>query len=1281
MFKDDDCMEPIPLGMESGDIPDKNIWASTYGNKRLPSYARLGRPSGAWSASTPNGEQFLAIDLGRRYIITAVATQGRQGTEEYVAEFMLETSDDNSTWRVYTTELGIDEIFIANSNGQDVKRNTLVFPIRARYIRFRPWRWSSSMSMRVEVYGCRFNSDIAYFDGNAHISYDISNLPVAIHSTEDQLRIHFKTNKPNGILFYTDGNQGDYLALELKRGYLYLHVDLGSTRLVRGGTTLVGGSMLDDHQWHDVLVRRKGKNIILTVDRLETVGEAAGDFFRLDLDSKLFVGGIPTFTKPGVTVRYNFYGCIENAQFNGVEIIRDARENRERFSTFGLVPYQCQLEKIVPITFPTITASMDVVGEPSGVGSGTVRASLDFRTHNTDGLIFYHEFSEKGFVKVELNSEGYVLYHVESQTGQIVEDIIRNNDVESPTKSFSDGLWHSLFLSVDTEKVNCTVDRNSIVSSRKLNIKAGQNYHLGGRETNVGFVGCMRHLDIANLPNTDGLPRGATTKGVTIGTCSIRDRCTPNPCENNGVCYQTWSTFSCDCDKTGYRGAVCHISAHYLSCRFYKMQNQNQKKETIKIDLDGSGPLRPFEVDCSQNNEEGKSIFETDVGHNSENPVTVNGYDPAGSYVRNVRYSAGIEELNELVERATSCEQFISYKCNNSRLFAMPPDGSNAETFGWWVGRTFQPMYYWGKAAPGSKKCECGLTASGCEGSSTTCNCDAGLLQQKVDSGFLRHKEYLPVLELHFGDTGTVTDNKIGEHQLGKLKCEGDNLFDNVVTFRKPDAVIKFPTFEAKSSGDIWFQFKTTIRDGVMIHCVGPKDYIRVEISSGNTIKFRFDAGDGERVLQIRTAAGLNDDRWHAVHVERNRKQAWLKLDTQGEEVWNEPPEQGPRTMDLTSPLVVGAAVGYQDGFVGCIRGLMVNGVLLDMKGMVSRGEVTYGVSEGCIGKCSSNPCFNGGTCYEGYSSYTCDCSYTPFRGWMCGREVGANMVPSHMITYKFDSTHGLSATDFEFAQIGFSTAKMQGILMQIRNAANTEYISVEINNHGGVKMAFDIGYGRDEINTENHGISYANNQQHVVTIHITERGRHIKMQVDNYEPTIRRIPVSETADTILNDPAIMYIGRNDTMPLGKGFEGCIYRMQVQNIFPLKRVFQDPRPSYVTLTPKGMIREDMCGFEEITQPPDPVETRPPDDSLVNITYPVTFDEGMALYERVIVGVVLSLFLLILIIVLYIICYHTRQKGDYETKEAKGADLADNPDMAVMYNQDGHPIPKRKEWFV
>jgi len=39
--------------------------------------------------------------------------------------------------------------------------------------------------------------------------------------------------------------------------------------------------------------------------------------------------------------------------------------------------------------------------------------------------------------------------------------------------------------------------------------------------------------------------------------------------------------------------------------------------------------------------------------------------------------------------------------------------------------------------------------------------------------------------------------------------------------------------------------------------------------------------------------------------------------------------------------------VDHRDGFVGCMRGLRVNGVLMDMRGEVARGKVTYGVSEG----------------------------------------------------------------------------------------------------------------------------------------------------------------------------------------------------------------------------------------------------------------------------------------------------------------------------------------------
>ena len=44
-----------------------------------------------------------------------------------------------------------------------------------------------------------------------------------------------------------------------------------------------------------------------------------------------------------------------------------------------------------------------------------------------------------------------------------------------------------------------------------------------------------------------------------------------------------------------------------------------------------------------------------------------------------------------------------------------------------------------------------------------------------------------------------------------------------------------------------------------------------------------------------------------------------------------EPP--GPvRALHLTSPLVLGASVDYRDGYVGCIRAMLLNGQLQDLK-------------------------------------------------------------------------------------------------------------------------------------------------------------------------------------------------------------------------------------------------------------------------------------------------------------------------------------------------------------
>lgn len=75
--------------------------------------------------------------------------------------------------------------------------------------------------------------------------------------------------------------------------------------------------------------------------------------------------------------------------------------------------------------------------------------------------------------------------------------------------------------------------------------------------------------------------------------------------------------------------------------------------------------------------------------------------------------------------------------------------------------------------------------------------------------------------------------------------------------------------------------------------------------------------------------------------VERNRKEAMLIID--GALKSEVRPPVGPvRALYLTSPLVIGASVDYTDGFTGCIRALLLNGQLVDLRGYARRGVYGY---------------------------------------------------------------------------------------------------------------------------------------------------------------------------------------------------------------------------------------------------------------------------------------------------------------------------------------------------
>lgn len=52
---------------------------------------------------------------------------------------------------------------------------------------------------------------------------------------------------------------------------------------------------------------------------------------------------------------------------------------------------------------------------------------------------------------------------------------------------------------------------------------------------------------------------------------SFSDRCVPNHCEHGGKCSQTWDSFKCTCDETGYSGATCHN----CECQFISLSSCN----------------------------------------------------------------------------------------------------------------------------------------------------------------------------------------------------------------------------------------------------------------------------------------------------------------------------------------------------------------------------------------------------------------------------------------------------------------------------------------------------------------------------------------------------------------------------------------------------------------------------------------------------------------------------------------------------------------------------------
>ncbi|XP_076011126.1 contactin-associated protein-like 5 [Genypterus blacodes] len=1164
-------------------LPQSSFLSSSRSSVTAAAHsARLNRGDGAggWSPMVTDREPWLQVDLRNRMEVTAVSTQGRYHSSDWVSSYLLLYSDTGRAWKQYRQEDGVGR-FVGNVNSEAVVQHILSPSVRTRFLRLVPLDWNPSgwLGLRLEVYGCAYKSDVADFDGRSSLLYRFNQKSTS--TVKDVISLRFKSRQAEGVLLHGEGQRGDYITLELHRGKLalYLNLDDSRSRFSSGRFAVTVGSLLDDQHWHSVLIERFNKHVNLTVDSHTQHFLTKGDGDSLEVDYELSFGGIPLPGKPGTFLRKNFNGCVENLYYNGINIIDLAKRRKPQIYSVGNVTFSCSPPQLVACTFLSSSSSFLSLPltTPSAVGGFSVR--FQFRTWNPDGLLLYTGLSPEP-LRLELQISKSRLSLTVHSSGQQKSQVSAGHRV-------NDGLWHS--VSVDTRNLQMTLTLdNEPASTIQLwdKLESRDMFHFGGcpstkcHNPTLAFQGCMQLIFINSQPvNLSHIQQGmlGNYNQLQFDICNIRDRCLPNLCEHGSSCSQSWTSFSCDCSGTGYTGSTCHTSIYESSCEAYKMIGSSSGY--YSIDPDGSGPLGPTLVYCNMTEEKVWTV----VNHNSTAPVRVQGSSLHTPHTMTFNYSASPQQLHAIVAGSQQCQQEVVYKCKMSRLF----NAKDGSPLSWWLDQGGQRRTYWGGFLPGVQLCSCSLEEN-CMDMNYFCNCDADTQSWANDTGVLSYKDHLPVSQIVIGDTDRTGSEAI--YQMGPLRCYGDKSIWNAASFYQEPSYLHFPSLQAELGLDVSFYFKTSAPSGVFLENLGLSSFIRVELSSPSAVTFSFDVGNGAVVLSVKSPLPLNDRQWHYVRAERSVKDASLQLDQLPLRFLEAEPDRHLR-LRLSGQLFVGGTASRQRGFLGCIRALTINSVTFDLE---EKAKVTAGVSSGCPGYCSgsSSLCHNRGRCMEKSSGYTCDCSQSAYGGPTCKEEVSVSFDRESSVTYTFQEPFSVmrnrssqassvsresSSRARENMAFSFVTYQSPAMLLTV-STFSQQYITVILATNGTLQIWYHLQVDRNPDVFSPTYSNLADGRLHRIRIH--REGKDVYVQTD--QDIHRKYTLSSDAELILiRSLTLGKVVRRENFneevmqAASKGFIGCLSSVQFNHVAPLKAALLNRGSSLVTI--RGPLVQSNCG--------------------------------------------------------------------------------------------------------
>uniref|UniRef100_A0A8C6A4R1 Agrin n=1 Tax=Marmota marmota marmota TaxID=9994 RepID=A0A8C6A4R1_MARMA len=128
-----------------------------------------------------------------------------------------------------------------------------------------------------------------------------------------RLALEFRSLEPQGLLLYNGNARGkDFLALALLGGRVQLRFDTGS-----GPAILTSSVPVEPGRWHRLELSRHWRQGTLSVDgETPVLGESPSGTDGLNLDTDLFVGGVPEDQADRTSVGVGLKGCIRLLDVN-----------------------------------------------------------------------------------------------------------------------------------------------------------------------------------------------------------------------------------------------------------------------------------------------------------------------------------------------------------------------------------------------------------------------------------------------------------------------------------------------------------------------------------------------------------------------------------------------------------------------------------------------------------------------------------------------------------------------------------------------------------------------------------------------------------------------------------------------------------------------------------------------------------------------------------------------------------------------------------------------------